>query len=239
MKKIAGLLTVAVIVSYGVNVFADSDAAYSGSVSNEVDITDTNYYSTVLITKESDNADPNDLSAFSSSVVYMDEMDDTFTEALMHFMIKANPSYGKYKVSLGSWSGDTASTYFYIGVDTPSGDTAMTRLGEKQVDNLWRVGYAAVVDPGVYNACQSIKVAFDSNPVANVISTPSTVTFGGYNLEEDDYPQKPVATGEGDIQLAFQINDVPAVYKDSITVFLSASELSEDLLSGQQGGSSE
>lgn len=237
MKKILCLVYLAVLATVNTNVFADSTATYTGSASNKVRVTDTDSYSTVLITKVSDNADQSDPLS-SSSIAYVNQAASLF-DAQMQFIIKSNPSYGKYKVVLGSESGDAESTYFYIGIDAIGDDLAMTRLGEKQVDDLWRVGYVITVTPEVYNESESIKVAFDSNSVSNVISVPSTVTFGGYNLKEGGYPTGTVASGSGDIKLAFQINDVPGEYKDSITVFLSENELSDDFLLDQQGGNSE
>lgn len=235
MKLSVYIAALVVFAATSATAFADGTAActavYTGSSSNETEVAGTADYSSVMITKVPDNADQTG-NLDSSRIVYADQVDGTFTDALKDFLIKASPSYGKYKVQLGSSTGDAASTYFYIGVDKPDDDIAMVRVGEKNVRGYWRVGYSATVTPEQYNGCNSIKVAFDSNPtVAGV--TAETVTVGGYNLKEGDYPSGTVASGSGEIQLVFQINDVPntpQAYKDSITVFLSSELLTNALV---------
>lgn len=231
MRKRLGLVFFAVTLFSGITAFADSEAVYSGSENNRVNVTETASYKTVVINKVSDNADESD-SFDMNKVVYMDQGSTSF-EASASFMIKTNPSYGKYKVLLGSSSGDAESTYFYIGVDPPvSGDGAMTRVGEELADGTYKVGYYTVVTPEEYNGFNSIKVGYDSSVTAN--PEPATAVFGGYDLREKGYPAGTVASGSGNIKLAFQINDVPVEYKDSITVYLSADTVGSEKLNPEQ-----
>lgn len=207
--------------------FADSTAVYTGSETNEAEVT-TADYSTILISKVDDDADPSD-PVDASNVVYVNQAERTF-EGTLDFLITADPLYGKYKVQFGSPQGDKETTYFYIGIDPTDPDTAMTRVGEEEIaEGYWNVGYTFEIDLSEYdyNSINSVKVSFDSVAIANS-NNPDIIT-GGYSKEaQTEAKNWPAAlSGSGIAKFAFQINRVPEMYKDSITVYFSEDELSD------------
>lgn len=223
-------------MSIFVTAYADSAATYTGSSGNAAEVTETDDYSIVLITKISGNENQTGI-LNEESIVYVDKVESAFPNAVTEFLIKANPTYGKYRAKLCSESGSTEAI-FYIGIDTLDGDIAMTRVGEEidpKGEGYWNVGYILEVPISDYNDFESVKVSYDSvdNYIEN--SSISDIKTGGYNRVAEvsapyykNWPDN--ISGEGNVKLAFQIDHVLAVYKDSITVYMSNSSVSDTYL---------
>lgn len=246
MKQSAYFVALAVASIISVTAFADSTATYTGSSDNEAEVTDADNYSVVLISKMPDNGSQSSV-LNEGNLVYADQAVGNFSAATMNFMIKENPSYGKYKVQLISSSGDTETTYFYIGIDAPvdppgeENNFAMRRIGEEMIkEGYWNVGYVLETDFDTYNDSNSVRIAYDTQendyPANSVYSD---IVYGGYNKQAEkansylgDWP--PVLTGTGNVKLVFQINYVPEVYKDSITAYLSKASVTNIRKAAQQ-----
>ena len=218
MKILAVAATLLTVMAMNVSALADGGstfvepAHYNGySVDDAYSATlDAKDYSTVLITKASDD---NDIVADDNEIVYIDQSENAFTGATT-FLLKNNPDVGRYTVRLGS-DNDSKTTYFYVGVnsDNPN-DVYMNRLQneEKNEDDTWNIGYYATVTPTQYNGFNSMKLGYKNNNNAD-----SCVTFP---LNYGD--GSTVYNGEGSLYLIFQLNDVPAANKNCAAVFLSA-----------------
>lgn len=217
--------------------FASSTSEYSGSGDNQAHVTDAGQYKTVVISKLPDDGSTPANTA-DSSIVYINQTTSSAFTSTIDFAIKENPSYGKYKVRLGSPSGAIETSYFYIGVDTPNSETdvAMTRVGEENIkEGYWNVGYVLETDFTTYNNANAVKVAYDEaeNTTYANDSVNKVIIIGGYNKEAEkpnsylgDWPQT-ILSGSGEVKLAFQINYVPTEYKDSITAYLSQNTVSD------------
>lgn len=232
MKSIIKFVAFAAMLSVNTAAFASSTATYTGSAGNEAEVTETDGYNTVIISRVADEADPTD----ADNIVYIDEAADVFSGTI-DYLIKENPEYGRYRAKLGSKSSGTASMYFYIGIDKPSGDSSavtMERVGEEpdpKGEGYWNVGYILEVPISQYNLFNSVKVSYDSGD--NYIENEAgDIKTGGYNKVAEmaapyykNWPSN--ISGTGNVKLAFQINHVPAAYKDSITVYMSNSSVSD------------
>ena len=193
------------VMAMNVSVFAEGEypAEYTGGTHDSASL-DAKGYSTVLITKASDEDD----------IVYIDQSDDAFSGS-MTFLLKEDPDVGRYIVRLGSENG-AKTTYFYVGVDSNNdNDKYMSRLQNEESNNgTYNIGYYATVSANDYGNLNSLKVGYKDG---------ETLRYGGFSLKEGTYP---ATSGTGDIYLIFQLNDVPAAYKDSAAVYLSQSSVS-------------
>lgn len=188
--------------------YADNIAAYTGGSENTATITDTSDYSTVLITKASDNPISKD------SVAYIYQADNVF-DASMNFILKANPSVGLYNVKLGNEEGTSASTTFYIGVNSNNdSDVPMTRLSSnRSADGKYSTGFFRTVSASEYESYNSLKVGYNNG---------EQDVYGGFVLKDNGFPQ---TTGEGDLTLIFELNQIEEDEIDSVSVFLSTDEV--------------
>ena len=208
MKKIAGLIALAIVLSVGITAFADGTADYNvtnNAVTVGNSVTD---YETVLITKDSDN-----------SIVYVNQAENTFNASIA-FLLKANPDTGSYTVELGGTDSDVETMTFTI-VETGNNDYEMTLAGsEEREDGKFNVGFH--IQSEIISSYHSIKVRFNKG---------GTPTTGGYHLPDFG------VVGPGSFSFAFQINGVPEAEKDSIRVYLSPdNNLSNNKLN--EGGNS-
>ena len=204
MKKLAAFAMAITVLSLSVTALADVAATDSGKTVAETTVTGAGDYSTVLITDSSGNP------------VYINQDSSKF-KASVDFLLKENPNYGKYTVRLGGENVTPTSTYFYVGVDAPKqGDVAMKRLQneEQNADKSgYNIGYYTEVEADDVSKYNSLKVGFADHP-----------TYGGVDLDGDAW-DKTHYSGSGDLYIIFQLNDVPSVWKDSVTVFLSTDEV--------------
>lgn len=206
MKKIAAFVMAITVLSISVTAFADAAATDAGRDEATTTVTGASDYSTVFITDSSDN------------IVYVNQADSSFS-ASTDFLLKENPDYGKYTVKLGNASGETTSTYFYVGIDAPKqGDVTMKRLQneEQNADKSgYNIGYYTEVEADDVSKYNSLKVGFADHP-----------TYGGVDLDGDAW-DKTHYSGSGDLYIIFQLNDVPSDWKDSVTVFLSTDKVGD------------
>jgi hypothetical protein len=214
MKKIVGIAALLAVMTVSASAFADGEAAstvipahYTGSSSDSVDV-DADGYSTVLITK-----DAND------SIVYIDQASSAFSGS-MNFLLKSiNPSTdaGRYTVLLGSGSGDPKETYFYVGVDSNGAtDVYMDRLQNERTEDeglTYDIGYFADVAIADVSSFSSLKVGYRNS---------GSTVYAGLPFNQGSYTE---ISGEGNVHLYFQLNDVPADKKDDIAVYLSTATL--------------
>lgn len=211
MKRIVCLAALTAILSIGVTAFAEDTetftfpAEYIGGTSDTASVNAAGY-STVLITKDEENGE----------IVYIDQADNVYSSG-SDFLVKANPEVGKYKVTLGSETREPYQTYFYVGVDSlNSNDKAMTRLHNEELNEAetgYNIGYyteLAANDAKTYN---SLKIGYADN-----------VKYGGFDLAGGAWDTN--YSGEGDLYLVLQLNDVPSAWRESVTVFLSPDQLS-------------
>ena len=206
MKRIVCLAALTAVLSISVLALAEDTetftfpAEYTGGTSDSATVNAAGY-STVLIAKDEENGE----------VVYIDQADNKYTAA-QSFLLKSDPAVGKYKVMLGSETGEPYQTYFYVGVDSlNSSDKAMTRL-QKEVQNTdetYNIGYYTYLDANDAKTYKSLKVGYAGDK-----------KYGGFDLSGGNY------SGSGDLYLIFQLNDVPPDWKDSVTVFLSPDTVS-------------
>ena len=193
------------VLSVSVTALADATATDTGRNEATTTVTGASDYSTVLITDSSNN------------IVYVNQADSSFS-ASTDFLLKANPGYGKYNVKLGSENLTPANIYFYVGVDAPKeGDVTMKRLQNEETSDggtTYNIGYYTEVGANYATTYNSIKVGYADNPA-----------YGGFDLGEhwDDTHY----SGSGSLYLIFQLNDVPASWKDSVTVFLSSDNVGD------------
>ena len=213
MKRQTILCTIPIIMAVQSVAFADftDPAWYTGDTRNKVEV-GTSGICTVLITKESEN----------NKIVYVNQADDVF-DGSIPFLLKENPEIGKYTVGLGSENGLKRETYLYVGADSNnSNDLYMKRLQEEEQneDNqTWNIGYYATVNETQYGNYTYLKVGYKEG---------DDTKYGSFLLRDGDYTSY---SGEGDIYLIFQINNVPTAYKDSVAVYMST----DDGLSSQGG----
>jgi len=211
MKRIVCLAALTAVLSISVPAFADDannftfPAEYTGGTSDTASV-NADGYSTVLIAKDEENGE----------IVYIDQADNVYSSG-SDFLVKANPEVGKYKVTLGSETREPYQTYFYVGVDSlNSNDKAMTRLQNEKLNEAetgYNIGYyteLAARDAKTYN---SLKIGYAGN-----------AKYGGFDLTGGAWDTN--YSGEGDLYLVFQLNDVPSAWRESVTVFLSPDQVS-------------
>lgn len=197
MKKKVVLLASIAALQFSVTAFADLSATDTDNVTATTRVTGTSTYSTVLIKDGDDN------------IVYLNQADDLFT-ATSDFLLQANPAYGKYTVLLGSSGNQSDSTYLYVGVQQGNDDVRMKRLpNEGAADSgKYNIGYYTEVEADdLKDYYNSLKVGYADNE-----------TYGGYDLSNAFDTQ---VSGGGSLYLIFQLDNVPAAVKDSMTVSLS------------------
>ncbi len=218
MKKIAGLMVCAALITANASAFA-ADAAYT--VSNDsAAVTGAGSFSTVLINKVEVGSE--NTGATAENTVYLDQALDAYSGA-GSFLIKADPDPGKYRVRLGSESGETQELYFYVGLPASGDDLAMTRLGEERNTDgrTYNVGYSLMVEADEIADYASVKIGINAN-------NPS---YGGFELKAKNWENI-----SGSITLIFQLNDVPAAYKDAVSVYLSKTAVTAEKIADDQGG---
>ena len=209
MNRIVCLAALTAVLSISLTALAEDTekfvlpAGYVGSTSDTASVNAAGY-STVLIAKDEENGE----------VVYIDQADNVYT-GVVPFLVKSAPAVGKYKVMLGSETGEPYQTYFYVGVDSlNSSDIAMTRLQNEvqNADKTYNIGYYTVVAADYASTYHSLKVGYTGNS-----------KYGGFDLSKnwDDTHYT-----SGNLYLIFQLNDVPSDWKDSVTVFLSPDTVS-------------
>ena len=220
MKRLAALATMLAVMTANSAVLADfTDPAWYTGDSRDTAQVNTEGYSTVLIAKESDSDTVAD-----NDIVYVNQADDPatgFVDAMV-FLLKNNPEIGRYTVTLCKKNGEQTETYFYVGADSNNdNDIYMKRLQNEEPngdpdesDTTWNIGYYAMVSADDYGDLNSLKVGYKDG---------ATLSYGGFSLKEGTYP---ATSGDGDIYLIFQLNDVPAAYKDSAAVYLSQDSVS-------------
>jgi len=209
MKRLAAIVALATIFSVSGTAFADAidvDALYNNGSStntNAAEVSATSY-STVLITKD---AAPN-----AGEVVYVNQADGSFTDGQL-FLLKSGAEPGWYTVKVGNSSGDMGETKLYVyGVTQQSGDLPMTRLPGEETSTKGgkNIGYYTTISATDYNnTYNSVKVGFTDG---------STTNYGGFALRDGAYT---TLSGEANVRLLFQLNNVNTEYADSIGVFLS------------------
>ena len=211
MKRIVCLAALTAVLSISVPAFADDannftfPAEYTGGTSDTASV-DADGYSTVLIAKDEENGE----------IVYIDQADNVYT-GVVPFLVKSDPAVGKYKVMLGSETGEPYQTYFYVGVDSPnSADKAMTRLQNDEGSSTRKIGYYTTVSGNDYDNFTAIKVCYTNKGV---------LTYGGFPIDRWD---ETVYSGSGALKLIFQLNDVPEAWSDSISVYLTKDNLSDN-----------
>ena len=206
MRKSAIAAVFLAVMTVNISVFADftDPAWYTGDTRDKAEV-NAGGYSTVIITKDSDG-----------SIVYLNQADSIYSGS-MNFLLKTNPEIGRYTVKLGSSTSSPMETYFYVGADSDnpgdSGDLYMKRLQNERDngDGTYDIGYYAMVNSTQYGNYTYLKVGC-KNGDAN--------KYGSIQLKAGDYTQY---SGSGDIYLIFQLNDVPAAYRDSAAVYLGPS----------------
>ena len=212
MKRIVYIAALTAVLSIGITALAEDNgdftypAEYLGGASDTAKVNAAGY-STVLIEKDDENGE----------IVYVDQADDAYTGA-QSFLLKSDPDVGKYKVTLGSEANGAYQTYFYVGVDSSNpADKAMTRL-QNEVQNKaetgYNIGYYTELAASEASTYKSLKVGYADNQ-----------KYGGFDLSGGAWDTN--YSGEGDLYLVFQLNDVPSTWKDSATVFLSTDQVSD------------
>ena len=221
MKKMVLIATMLYAMLFcGGAVYADNTAAYTGGSVNTATITDTSDYSTVIITKASDDPITN------GSIVYVNQAKGMFN-ASMDFMLKANPDVGKYNVVFGAADRTTANTTFYIGVNSNNGsDVPMTRLSytastEEGNKTYYTAGFSTVINCDDYEDYNTLKVGYN-NGTRNY--------YGGFPLNEHWTP--PVVSGEGDMMLVFVLDHIEEDELPTVSVFLSEDDLNSSAAAG-------
>ena len=211
MKRIVCLAALTAILSIGVTAFAEDTetftfpAEYIGGTSDTASVNAADY-STVLITKDEENGE----------IVYIDQADNVYT-GVVPFLVKSDPAVGKYKVMLGSETGEPYQTYFYVGVDSSNlDDKPMTRLQNDEGADKRNIGFFTTVSGDDYDDFAAIKVCYTNKGV---------LTYGGFPIDKWD---ETVYSGSGALKLIFQLNDVPEAWSDSISVYLTTDTLSEN-----------
>ena len=214
MKKIVLISALAVMLSINVAAYAadtTTTAAYTGGSANSAKVADATGYSTVIITKDNSN-DP------LGEIVYINQTETGFTD----FLLKENPSVGKYNIMLGNIAGDKRSATFYIGVNSEKAtDTPMTRLSytETQTENsdtYYTAGFYLVTDLTTFNNFNSIKVGYNNG---------NTDVYGGFPRDNDAWHTPIATTGGGEIKILFVLDHIENHELDSVSVFLSPDEL--------------
>ncbi len=205
MKKLAAFAMAITVLSLSVTALADAAATDSGKTAAETTVTGAGDYSTVLITDSSGN------------VVYVDQADGLF-DATMPFLIQANPNYGKYTVKLGGENVEPTSTYFYVGVDADpqKNDVPMKRLsytGTSTENDItyYTAGFYKTIKATEFSNYKSLKVGYDNG---------EKTVWGGFDLA-DNWRELPKISGEGDLTLIFELDEIEADEIDSVSVFLS------------------
>ena len=209
MKKLLCLAALTAILSISITALAEDTetfivpAEYTGGTSDSATVNAASY-STVLITKDEEDG----------KIVYIDQANSPYSGA-QNFLLKSDPDVGKYKVTLGSENG-AYQTYFYVGVDSlNASDKAMTRLQNEvqNTDATYNVGYYTELAASQASTYKSLKVGYSGN-----------AKYGGFDLAGAVWDTN--YSGEGDLYLVLQLNDVPSAWRESVTVFLSPDQVS-------------
>ena len=165
MKRSVAFATAMTVLSLSVTALADATATDAGRNEAATTVTGAGNYSTVLITDSSDN------------IVYMNQADSSF-KASTDFLLKANPSYGKYNVRLGGENVEPEDIYFYVGVDAPKeGDVTMKRLQNEETSDggtTYKIGYYTEVEANYASTYNSLKVGYDGHS-----------EYGGFDLNRN------------------------------------------------------
>ena len=208
MKKLAAFAALATVLAVSVTAFADASAdasvAYTGGAENTATVTGINGYSTVLITDSENN------------IVYVNEEDSAFS-GIKNFLMKNSGSQlvGQYTARFGSGSGNYETKTFYVGVkSTDESDVPMTRLSsnlEDEVNNTYSTGFFRTVSAKEYGDYNSLKVGYKNG---------SQDVWGGFALKGNGFPET-ITTGEGDLALVFELNEIEEKQIASVSVFLS------------------
>ena len=107
MKKIIACISLVFAMSAGATALA-ATTAEPGS-NNSVDVTNDAVYNTVLIEHST-----------TKDIVYVNQNDEGYTTAAVNFLLKANPEYGTYNVTLGKTDGSApVATTFEINDPNP------------------------------------------------------------------------------------------------------------------------
>lgn len=213
MKKFILIVSMLFAMSFRGNVsYADYTAAYTGGDDNFATVTNIREYSTVLITKASDDPITN------SDIVYVGQANDVF-DASMNFMLKLNPSIGLYNVKLGSKYDTIGYATFYIGVNSDEpGDIPMTRLAytastEEDGIPYFTAGFELVTTCDVFSNYQTIKVGYKKDNQNRYVS---------FLLNENWTPE---VSGDGSIMLVFVLDHIKEAELPTVSVFLSEDPL--------------
>ena len=149
--------------------------------------------------------------------MYVDQADTIF-DGQVDFLLKANPHYGKYNVKLGGENVEPTSTYFYVGVDADpqNNDVPMKRLsytGTSTEDNTtyYTAGFYKTVGAAELEDYKSLKVGYYNG---------EKTVWGGFDLTKN-WSSLPVMTGEVELVLIFELDQIEADEIDSVLVFLS------------------
>ena len=207
MKKIAAFAITITVLSLSITALADATATDSGKTTATTTVTGAGSYSTVLITDCSDD----------NNIVYVDQADTIF-DAQVDFLLKANPNYGKYNVKLGGENVDPTSTYFYVGVDADpqKDDVPMKRLsytGTSTENNTtyYTAGFYKTVEADELKDYKSLKVGYNNG---------TQTVWGGFDLTKN-WSYLPEISGDGDLVLIFELDQIEANEIDSVLAFLS------------------
>ena len=201
MRKSAIAAVFLTVMTVNISVFADftDPAWYTGDTRDKAEV-NAGGYSTVIITKDSDG-----------SIVYLNQADSIYSGS-MDFLLKSDPEIGRYTVKLGSESGTSTQTYFYVGADSnnpgDSGDLYMKRLQNEEPngepddsETTWNIGYYAMIPVEDYSGYNYLKVGYKDG---------DTLKYGS----------APTYSGEGSLYLIFQLNNVPSDQRYSAAVYL-------------------
>ena len=140
MKKIAIILAASMAIAASTTAFA-ATAEY-GSTNNQVTVDNTNGYSTVLITRDTDG-----------EKVYVNQAKNVFTSSVA-FLLQDGATEGDYTVLLGNASGGTSTASFTIAAAASDEKTKqeMTKLAEESSgDGTYKLAFTITDDISDYN----------------------------------------------------------------------------------------
>lgn len=196
IKLLFGVAAVAAVMAQAVC----ANAAYDQTGNSYTAENEAGYKTVIIVKGTSTTATTED------DLYYIDQNTSGFAASAQFFM-KDNPTAGTYTMYMGGGSGDIRVEEFKV--------TAAS--GSTDVDVPMGKGTAALNEDGSYN------ISFTVNYTGG--NTPSSIKVTGIKGTESTYiyyiNSWPIISGNGSTSYAVQIDNVPAAYRDSISVSLS------------------
>lgn len=179
MKKIIACISLVFVMSAGATALAATTATPGSD--NDVSIGADAVYNTVLI-ENSDN-----------DIVYVNQNDEGYTEAAVNFLLKADPGYGTFNVTLGKADGSTpVRTSFEIA--DPNPDLVIpTAFDGVNADGERVVGFSLKTDRSLSAYTQLHFTATKGGKTGSVTIDPNFTDL----------------SGESDVDVSVEVTGVP------------------------------